>query len=145
MNTESFKNASLLRRIAAIFYDLLLLTGVLFTVSAVAVAVNKGTAVTHPLYYLCLILATFVFYGWFWTNGGQTLGLRTWRLKVIGNSGESLSWKDAAIRFAASWIAFLPAAAGLLWILFDRDKLALHDRLSSTKVVVVPKNIAKKQ
>ncbi len=145
MNAESYKNASLLRRVAAIFYDLLLLTGVLFAVSAIAVAANKGEAVTHPIYYLCLILVTYGFYGWFWTNGGQTLGLRTWRLKVIGEREEKLTWKDAAIRFGASWIAFIPAAAGLLWVLFDRDKLAWHDRLSSTRVVLVPKNIAKRQ
>lgn len=144
MNTNSYKNASLLRRIAAIFYDLLLLTGVLFVVSAIAVAVNQGE-VTHPIRYVYLILVSFGFYGWFWTNGGQTLGLRTWRLKVISERHEKLTWKDAAIRFGASWIAFTPAAAGLFWILFDRDKLAWHDRLSSTRVVLVPKNIAKRQ
>ena len=145
MNTESLQNASLIRRIAAIIYDLLLLTGVLFAASAIAVAVNKGVAVTHPLYYLALILVTFGFYGWFWTHGGQTLGLRTWRLKVVRSNGEKLTWRDAAVRFAASAVAFIPAAAGLLWQLFDRDKLALHDRLSSTRVVKIPKKIAKQR
>lgn len=145
MNADSLQNASLTRRIAAIIYDLLLLTGVLFATSAIAVAVNKGMAVTHPLYYACLILITFVFYGWFWTHGGQTLGLRTWRLKVMRIDGKKLSWQDAAMRFAASFVAYLPAAAGLLWQLFDRDKLALNDRLSSTRVVKIPKNIAKQR
>ena len=145
MNTDSLQNSSLTRRIAAIIYDLLLLTGVLFAASAIAVAINKGMAVTHPLYYLFLLLITFGFYGWFWTHGGQTLGLRTWRLKVVRSDGEKLSWQDAAKRFAASIIAYVPAAAGLFWQLFDRDKLALNDRLSSTRVVKISKEMAKQK
>ena len=136
---DSYKNASLLRRIAAIFYDLLLLTGILFATSAVAVWINKGVAVKHPLYYVALILTAFFFYGWFWTHGGQTLGLSTWRLKVIDENGNALTWRRSIYRFAAAWIALLPAAAGLLWMLFDKDSLALHDRLSKTRVVKLPK------
>ncbi|MEM7259906.1 MAG: RDD family protein [Pseudomonadota bacterium] len=136
---KSPESASLIRRIAAIFYDLLLLIGILFVVSAIAVWINRGEAVEHPLYYLALLIATYVFYGWFWTHGGQTLGLRTWRLRVVDNHGDTLNWRQSLHRFAAAWIAFLPAAAGLLWIIFDRDSLALHDRLSKTRIIVLPK------
>ena len=137
---ESLEAASLVRRIAAIFYDLLLLTGVLFTISALAVWINRGKAVDHPLYYLALLITAFFFYGWFWTHGGQTLGLRTWRLQVIDDRGNTLTWYQSLGRFAAAWIAFLPAAVGLLWMLFDKESLALHDRLSKTRVVKLPKN-----
>lgn len=132
-------NASLFRRLAANFYDLLLLLGVLFVVSAIAVAINKGVAVKHPAYYIALLLATFVFFGWFWTHGGQTLGLRTWRLKLISQDSESVSWNQAALRFVCAFIAYLPAGLGLLWMLIDKDKLALHDRLSSTRLITMPK------
>jgi len=81
--SNTLENGSLLRRLAAIFYDLLLLLGVLFALSAVAVWINRGIAVEHPVYYLALLVAVFFFYGWFWTHGGQTLGLRTWRLQVV--------------------------------------------------------------
>ncbi len=127
--------ASLTRRLLAIFYDFLLLLGVLFAVSAVAVWINKGEAVTHPLYYVALIATTFVFYGGFWTHGGQTLGMRTWKIKLVTNTGDEVSWKQSAVRFAAATIALLPAGIGLLWMLFDSNRLAWHDKLSSTQLI----------
>ena len=127
--------ASLTRRLLAIFYDFLLLLGVLFTVSACAVALNRGEAVTHPLYYLILVATTFVFYGWFWTHGGQTLGMRTWKIQLVTDQGENLNWKRSAIRFAAAALAFIPAGIGLLWMLFDSERLAWHDKLSATRLI----------
>jgi len=128
-------HASLTRRLLAIIYDLLLLLGVLFTVSGCAVAINRGEAVTHPLYYLALIATTFVFYGWFWTHGGQTLGMRTWKIQIVNDEGHDLSWKQAAVRFAAAFIALLPAGIGLIWMLFDSKRLAWHDKLSATRLI----------
>lgn len=132
-------NATLRRRFAAIFYDLLLLLALLFVASAIAVALNRGTAVTHPLYYLSLAVISFVFYGWFWTHGGQTLGMRTWRLKLTGTGDETITWKQAAIRFLSAFVSFLPAGAGFFWKLFDKEGLTLHDRLSSTRMIKLPK------
>jgi len=132
---KKFINASLIRRLLALFYDLLLLLGVLFAVSACAVAVNKGEAVTHPAYYLALIGTTFVFFGGFWTHGGQTLGMRTWKIKIITDNGNKVTWKQAAIRFCAAAVAFIPAGIGLLWMLIDSERLAWHDRLSATRLI----------
>ncbi len=127
--------ASLVRRLLALLYDVLLLLGVLFAVTAIAVALNTGEEVTHPAYYVCLVLTTFAFFGWFWTHGGQTLGMRTWKLKIISDISDSLTWKQAAIRFAAAAVALLPAGIGLIWVLFDPNKLAWHDRLSKTRLI----------
>lgn len=132
-------NATLFRRLAANFYDLLLLLGVLFVVSAIAVAINNGVAVKHPAYYLALFLVSFFFLGWFWTHSGQTLGLRTWRLQLISESSEIVTWKQAALRFVFGFLAYLPAGLGLLWMLIDKDNLALHDKLSSTRLIRLPK------
>ena len=132
---KKYITASLIRRLLATFYDLLLLLGVLFTVSACAVAINKGEAVNHPAYYLVLIATTFVFFGGFWTNGGQTLGMRTWKIKIITDSGDKVTWKHAAIRFCAAAVAYIPAGIGLLWMLFDSERLAWHDRLSATRLI----------
>lgn len=136
---HQYANASLFRRLAANFYDLLLLLGVLFIVSAIAVAINDGVAVKHPAYYLALFLVSFCFFGWFWTHGGQTLGLRTWRLKLISDNSEGITWKQAALRFTCAFVAYLPAGLGLLWMLIDKDKLALHDKLSTTRLITMPK------
>ena len=142
MNQQN-TNATLRRRFAAMIYDLLLLVGVLLVASAIAVAINRGTAVSHPLYYLSIPVITFIFYGWFWTHGGQTLGLRTWKLQLTGISQEPVSWKQATIRYLAAFASFLPAGAGFFWMLFDRDRLTLHDRLSSTRIIKLDKPAAK--
>lgn len=142
MNQQS-TNATLLRRIAAIVYDVLLLLGVLFAASAVAVALNHGKAVTHPAYYVAIVVISFLFFGWFWTHGGQTLGLRTWRLKITDENTDEVSWKQATIRFLAAFISFIPAGAGFFWMLIDKNKLTLHDRLSSTRIISIPKKSKK--
>ncbi len=129
----------LLRRLVAIFYDLLLLLGILFVFSAIAVGLNGGQAVTHPAYYLALVIISFLFFGWFWTHGGQTLGMRTWRFELTDIQGNAIGWRQAAIRFAAAGFSLLPAGIGLLWIVFDSNNMALHDRLSSTRMVKKPK------
>ncbi len=134
MKTKS-NAASFTRRLLALLYDLILLLAVLFAISAIAVAINKGEAATHPAYYLCLLLTTFVFFGWFWTHGGQTLGMRTWKIKIINDIDESLTWKQALIRFAAAALALIPAGIGLIWVLIDKESLAWHDRLSKTRLI----------
>ena len=132
---NEYINASLIRRLLAIFYDLLLLLGVLFAVSACAVAFNKGEAVSHPAYYLALIATSFVFFGGFWIHGGQTLGMRTWKIKIITVTGNKVTWKHAAIRFCAAAVAIIPAGIGLFWMLFDSENLTWHDRLSATRLI----------
>ena len=153
--------ASLKRRLLALMYDFLLLLGILFAISACAVAINRGEAVDHPIYYLSLIITTFVFFGWFWTHGGQTLGMRTWKIQIISDEGDDLTWKQAAIRFSLSTIVLLPtiivitwalngfawyyitfallgAAIGLKWLLMDANGLAWHDKLSACLLYTSP-------
>lgn len=131
--------AGIMRRIAAMVYDTLLLLAVLFVATGFAVAANKGQAVSHPLYYLSLVVICFLFFGWFWTHGGQTLGMRTWRLKLLSKDSRDISWSMAGRRFVFASVALLPCGAGLLWMLFDSQRLAIHDRLSETKIVFIPK------
>jgi uncharacterized RDD family membrane protein YckC len=86
-----------------------------------------------------LLLAAFLFFGWFWTRGGQTLGMRAWRLKVVDEQGRSLTWLLALRRFAAAAFSWTALGAGFWWAIFDREKRAWHDRLSGTHLVVLPK------
>jgi uncharacterized RDD family membrane protein YckC len=85
-----------------------------------------------------LIGVAFVFYGWCWTHGGQTLGLRAWKLRVVTADGEPLTWLDAARRFAASAILLIPPGLGLVWSLLDSESRCWHERLSRTRIVRQP-------
>jgi len=135
--------AGLSRRLLAAFYDALLLLAVNFVVGAMAVGINVQISGHHLLprpLGLALLLATcFLFYGWFWTHGGQTLGMRTWRLRVLDAEGHCIGWRGAALRFAGGLLSWLALGLGWLWILFDGERAAWHDKLSASRVVYYPR------
>lgn len=125
-------------------YDWLLLTAVYFALTLLVVALRGGAAVAPGTawYTVLLVGAAFLFYGWFWTHGGQTLGLKAWQLAVVRRDGGPLSWSDAARRFAAAAVLLVPPGLGLLWVVLDRQGAAWHDRLSRTRIVRAPRRPA---
>jgi len=117
-------------------YDWLLLASLLFAVTLVLIIVRGGTPIASGTlwYSLLMIAVAFSFYGWCWTHGGQTLGLRAWKLRVVTAEGGPLSWRSAAARFAASATLLLPPGLGLVWSLINSDRRCWHDRLSRTRI-----------
>jgi len=125
-----------LRRSAAMLYDFLLLLAILFVATALLLPFNSGKAfssgqIAYPIY---LLLVSFLFYGWFWTHGGQTLGLRTWKLRVATLDNRSITWQRAMLRFLAALISWMTFGLGFFWLLIDRKKRAWHDHLSKTGI-----------
>jgi uncharacterized RDD family membrane protein YckC len=124
-----------LRRLAAITYDVILLIAVFFVATALLLPLNSGEAITGSLLFpLYLLIVSFIFYGWFWTHGGQTLGLKAWKLKVLTFDQQPINWTQALIRFTTAIIAWSLFGLGFLWIIFDKNKHGWHDRLSKTAV-----------
>ena len=123
-------------RAAAVFYDLLLLIAVWFIVTAAALWFNDGEAIVHPLYDVAMLGVAWLFFDWFWRHGGQTLGMKAWRLRLVDASGRPPSSRHCIHRFVCGSLLF-----GVSWIasLFTRDGLPLHDRLSRTRLVRVSK------
>jgi uncharacterized RDD family membrane protein YckC len=143
---QSLPPASLLRRLAAMMYDSLLLLALLMIVTACFLPFTGGEAVrwqTFPLLtllYWCALAGTvLVYFGLPWTARGQTLAMTTWRLRLQRDDGCLPTWRDVALRLAASVLSWLPAGLGFIWVLFDRERRAWHDSLSGTRVVVLPK------
>ena len=139
-DTEDFQPAGLAVRLAAMAYDWLLLGALYVCVTLVPVLLRGGVALAPGTwwYNALLLLATFAFYGWFWTHGGQTLGLRAWRLRLQRRDGRAVSWPDAMRRSAAALTLLLPPGLGLLWIVLDDRRAAWHDLLSNTAVIRLP-------
>jgi len=132
------------RRLAAMLYDTLLLLAVLVLAAAVVVVpLGMGLDIAinpaHPLYRAYLLSVIAGFFIFFWVRGGQTLGMRVWRVKVVRDDGRPLTVKDAAVRFGAAVFSWLPLGFGFIWSLFDRDHLTWHDRLSETRLVITVK------
>ncbi|MDG4597992.1 MAG: RDD family protein [Candidatus Contendobacter sp.] len=157
--------AGLPRRLAAILYDGLLLSGVLIGATGLALALvvavigDDAFKVHNPLagnpfFQTYLFLICFLFYGGFWTHGGQTLGMRAWRLRARGRDGRGIGWWQALLRFLIGGLWLAPVAGlhrlfgasvgfslavglGALLVLLV---LRLPDRVSETELVVLPKS-----
>ncbi len=149
---KEISRPGLIKRLAVIIYDALLLAGVLFFSLAIIFgiplyifksAVNQDTLDAFPalkllmsgLLILVALLIAFIFYGWFWVKGGQTLGMKAWHLYLVNDEGKYITWKVAAIRFITALVSWACAGVGFAWILLNRKKLAWHDMASNTQIV----------
>lgn len=135
------QNSGLARRFGAILYDTLLVSAVLFMVTIPFIALRRGEAVepNDVLYQLSLLVVTYAFFVGFWTSKGRTLGMQSWGLQLEAADRRPVTLGEATIRFFAAILSWATLGLGFLWQLWDRDKLAWHDRLSGTRLVHYPK------
>jgi uncharacterized RDD family membrane protein YckC len=126
------------RRLAALFYDSLLLSAVLFIASFPPVLINDGPMhdgtpmgeIKNALYFLYLLVLIFLFYGWFWTRQGQTLGMAAWRIRVLSDDNSLPDWKQVLIRLSTSLLGLAN-----LWAWLDSNRMGWHEYLSRTKTI----------
>jgi len=118
-------------------YDGLVVVAVWMVASALLLPFTGGEAVRpgHGLYTAYLMSVAFGYFGWFWVHGGQTLGMRSWRLRVEAVDGDRVRWRLALVRFLGACISWLVLGAGFLWALVDPGRRTWHDRLSGTVIV----------
>ena len=134
----------LFRRLAVIVYDSLLLVALL-TLAAALVVLPAGLLFDtripdgHPLFRAYLVAVSLVFFCGFWIRGGQTLGMRAWRVTLLRKDGLPVTLKDAVLRYFAAILSWAPLGLGFWWILADPQRLAWHDRLSGTRMVMLHK------
>jgi uncharacterized RDD family membrane protein YckC len=133
----SYIRCGLFRRLAAAFYDSLLVLAVLILATLLLLPLTGGQAINpgNYVYTLYLFAMGFAFFGGFWTHGGQTLGMRAWRLRVVSLDNQPLTWKQALYRYLAAILSWLLLGLGFWWQWLDREGLALHDRLSGTQLI----------
>jgi uncharacterized RDD family membrane protein YckC len=126
-----------LRRLAAQIYDLFLLVALLFLATVLLLPFTAGLAISDQqilIYRIYLVVVSFFFYGWFWTHGGQTLGLRAWKIKVLTLDKNPISWNQALLRFVTAIVSWGCFGLGFLWMLVDKNRRSWHDHLSKTAV-----------
>lgn len=130
-----------MRRLGAIVYDTLLLIALwlLATVPFVLVLGETNRSAGLRLAFQAYLLAVaFGFLGGFWVHGGQTLGMRAWRLTLTADH-PPLNWRKAAVRFLAALLSWACLGLGFWWMTVDRERLAWHDRLSGTRLLLTAK------
>ncbi len=128
---------SLIRRLAAMSYDGFVLIAIFFFATALLLPFTEGEAISSDkvIYSCYLMLWWYLFFVWFWTHNGQTIGMRAWKIQVQSNQQKALDWKSASIRF---WVAFLSFACfgiGFIWLIFESRHRSWHDIASNTRLV----------
>ncbi|MEJ2516085.1 MAG: RDD family protein [Gammaproteobacteria bacterium] len=132
----------LLRRLAACLYDGLLLVAVEMLAAGAWVAASGSAAAPGNLAFRSFLLVVgLLFFAGFWTRG-ETLGMRAWRLRVVGPDGHPPAWPRALGRAAAAVLSWAALGLGFLWVLVDPERRAWHDRLSGTRLVLVSRPAA---
>ncbi|HXV41031.1 MAG TPA: RDD family protein [Steroidobacteraceae bacterium] len=167
-STTGAPAAGTLRRLGALAYDALLLLALLFVATLPWLPMTHGEAITpqasgwvSQLYRAWLLLVAFGYFGLSWTRGGQTLGMRAWRIGLERADGGVPGWLDALVRFTlgaamallaglglwflrgpgwslpdfAAALLLLPPCANLLWAACDARGRSLQDIASDTRVV----------
>lgn len=149
--------AGLLRRLAALLYDWLILAALWMLAMGIAMAavalLNQLGLISlagytdyadfttqHKIWFQLYSVACFFwFYLYFWYKGGQTLGMRAWRMLLVQQDGSAISLKQATLRAITALLGL-----GNLWLWLRWGKgLALQDQLSGTQVVVLTKEQSK--
>ena len=136
------QTTGLLRRIAAMLYDTLLILALLFLATTPFIAVRGGEAVASDenfIYRVVVVLVIYIFFVGFWSYSGRTLGMQSWRLQLQDDNGQVPSVARASLRFVASLLSWLPLGLGFVWQLWDPQHLTWHDRISKTRLVYYPK------
>ncbi|MGB2078992.1 MAG: RDD family protein [Vibrio sp.] len=145
--------AGLIRRLAALFYDGLLLVALLMTAAGIVVAtleaLNASGAINYgiyqdvsdflskhpiwsPVFSFYLVFVWVGFFIWFWRKG-QTLGMRAWQLRVQNTDRTPISTTQALIRLVTALFGF-----GNLLVIVTRPKRSLQDICSRSQVVLAP-------
>ena len=154
---------TLFKRLLAAIYDSFLVLATIFIATALTMPFTQGNISSGNRIYMSIYLLTviYIFYAWFWTHGGQTLGMRAWQQKLISSDGGTVSWKQSFIRFITglpAWLLFIIGLilwiktdiaesltaipgwvftmAGGAWVLINHLNNNWRDKLSDTRVIV---------
>lgn len=130
------QRAGLLRRLASAAYEAILLIPVLFISSYLFLSLGQAFSgpLKRPLFQSWLVCVLAVYFVYCWTRSGQTLAMKTWRIRVAQTDGAPVCLRQALARFLFALCGVLLFGIGFWWALLDRDRQFLHDRLCGTRL-----------
>ncbi len=143
---EKYDSVGLLRCFMAIIYDSLLLFSALLLAAALAYLVTNGQT-AYPIangqislvFRIYLLMVVFFYFAWPWLHGGQTLGMKAWRIQLQSIDNKPLSWQQVTRRFLVAIVSWLGLGMGFFWAIIDKQKRTWHDLGSGTRLVYLRK------
>jgi len=131
------RNASLRRRLLSLIYESLILAALLLAGALPMVMLTRtwDPITARPALQLWLLLLCALNYVWQWVRTGQTLPMKTWRLRLVAADGKPVTPARAVCRYGIALFSTALCGLGFVWALMDRDRQFLHDRLAGTRIV----------
>ena len=138
---KEYKPASFLRRILALFYDTLLLTGIILGYLLLVTIMFGDTfeSISERIFlqFSYLILGV-IFFTYFWkVNKGQTLGMQVWKIRIVGDENKAPSTKNLIYRSLFGLVFNLAFGSNYLFIFFNKDRKSINDLLSKTRTIKI--------
>jgi len=132
------RNITLWRRIASMLYDSVLIVALLIVMSLPLISFNIQENIilktTVQIYSYLIIQYFFV---WFWVNSSGTLGMKSWKIKIVDNNGNKITYRKAILRFNIAIISILIFGIGFILSIFRKDRKCLHDIISKTILIKI--------
>src|SRR5574343_2000660 len=107
-------NASLKRRLACLLYESLVVFSILligFLLPQIVLS-GFGWQVGAKGMWLPVLVLLVAYFVWCWLNGGQTLPMKTWKLRVVDATSAPLRPLQAILRYCAAWPSILLLGIG---------------------------------
>ena len=129
------QNTALWKHFAAFIYDIFPIVGMFLLTTFIVVLIRHGEEVKpHTLWFDLIVITELAFYYTYsWKIGGQTLGMRAWKFKIIPNQNQAtMTWPQTSLRFLVGIISTLLLGSGLFWALFSKEKRTWMDLVSDS-------------
>jgi uncharacterized RDD family membrane protein YckC len=126
------------RRLACMLYEAILLFAIGFAASSFFFYASGGLGASghgRTMLQLFLVAVFAAYFLWCWLRGGQTLAMKTWKIRLVAPGHDRVPPLTALLRFVLALLA-VPTGIALGWALFDRDRQFLHDRIAGTRLVM---------
>ncbi|MEM7053877.1 MAG: RDD family protein [Pseudomonadota bacterium] len=136
---------SFTRRLSALIYDGLIIIAIWMIGSIFVVVAGDGAIAAGRLWFQLYLLAlSWAYFASSWLIGGQTVGMRAWKIRLISTRparlGPKIGWLDSLIRFGVGLISLAVFGLGFIWSIFRVDRAGWHDLASRSRLIVADPN-----
>ncbi len=131
-------NSSIWKHYAAFLYDIFPILGITILTTFITLLFRNGEAISPGTSWFRILISFEIlfYYIYSWKIGGQTLGMRAWKLKIIPSDATTgMSWGNSFIRFIIGILSTATLGLGIVWKRFSKEKKSWMDICSQSRTI----------